>query len=833
MRKLTSHQFDKIASASIATPPAWQLAIFADTNDKLKHKDSAGVVREYSTLDGTETLTNKTLTTPVINGAPTWTGVSNPATGNTLVLRNSDGDIRNLKYTTSITSTTTSGWTLALSNASAGVQRFTGTANHTVTLWSNSVVSVSTLCTIINESTWIITVQTSTGAALWTVAAWQVSIFRSVTTGNTAADWRRFDNISLTTTGTSGAATLSNGVLNIPNYATGWGGGLKLPTYTVGASWADYTTIQAAIDAATTGGLIYVIDGTYTLTSQLLFKYANTRIIGNGYSTKIQGDCATVTTLIWFNASNLSGCSLENFYIANTNWTTQGIGLNFSNTPLCNFKNLHFYNLGTAIRANDTANFTFYNRFEDIKIFECTNWLDFTSTNPFNDNEFSNVRVALKAWGTGKWLYMNNAQGNTFHNCNFEPTSGNTGIHLDTNLVVNTTFYDVYIEGNTTGINITSAQRTTFIGGMIVANTTNVTDTWIDTAYLNTNVNYVLYNQLANVVARDLSNASRKAIDIYNNTSFAHTGGQLVKAELLNATDTSNVLEIANAWSGSSLVLTGDSPRVKFVWVTTEPWTPSSWTWYMYAKSIAWKVVPKWKWPSWLDFPLQFSFWQNNITMWNSTTATAWVWLWTAGAGAGTYTTALPTTTNLYTATKRGRWANVVTTTNQVLGQRNTEAMYMRWWATGQGGFFFYTRCGFDVWTNGGRFFAGMHSGTTVISADPSALNNTVWFCVDAADNGAISFLTRGTVATKASTGFTITSNKGYDLFIFCAPNSSQYTWRIVDFVAWTEASGTATANLPTNTTLLTAWVLASNAALTTVTAIQLGVNKIYIETDY
>lgn len=72
---------------------------------------------------------------------------------------------------------------------------------------------------------------------------------------------------------------------------------------------------------------------------------------------------------------------------------------------------------------------------------------------------------------------MNKAQGNTFHNCNFEPTSGNTGIHLDTNLVVNTTFYDVYIEGNTTGINITSAQRTTFIGGMIVANTTNVTDT--------------------------------------------------------------------------------------------------------------------------------------------------------------------------------------------------------------------------------------------------------------------------------------------------------------------------------------------------------------------
>jgi hypothetical protein len=31
-------------------------------------------------------------------------------------------------------------------------------------------------------------------------------------------------------------------------------------------------------------------------------------------------------------------------------------------------------------------------------------------------------------------------------------------------------------------------------------------------------------------------------------------------------------------------------------------------------------------------------------------------------------------------------------------------------------------------WTNGGRFFAGMHTATTVISAEPSALNNTVGF---------------------------------------------------------------------------------------------------------
>ncbi len=284
----------------------------------------------------------------------------------------------------------------------------------------------------------------------------------------------------------------------------------------------------------------------------------------------------------------------------------------------------------------------------------------------------------------------------------------------------------------------------------------------------------------------------------------------------------------------NDLVLGGTDTGITLAGVTNEPTTPASGTLHYYAKSIAGKMIPKVKGPSGLDYPLQASFWQNNTVLWTPTTATEGVWQGTVGAGAGTYSTALPTTTNLYTAMKRGRWANVVTTTNQVLGQRNTEAMFFRGGSAGQGGFFFFARCGMDVWTNGGRFFAGMHSATTVVSADPSASNNTVGFCVDAGDAGAISFLTRASwAATKAATGFTFASNTGFDLYIFCAPNSSQYTWRIVNITAGTEASGTATLNLPTGATMLTAGVLASNAALTTATSIQLGVNRIYVETDY
>ena len=265
-----------------------------------------------------------------------------------------------------------------------------------------------------------------------------------------------------------------------------------------------------------------------------------------------------------------------------------------------------------------------------------------------------------------------------------------------------------------------------------------------------------------------------------------------------------------------------------------DPAAPAAGYLALYSKSISGRVVPKIKGPSGLDTPLQNAFWQNNIVMWNPTTATAGVWLGTAGAGAGTFSTALPTTTtSLFASVKRARWANIVTTANQVLGQRNTEAMFLRGTTYG-GGFFMYARVGMDVWTNGGRFFCGFHSGTTVISADPSALNNTMGFAVDVADNGAISFLTRAsTTGTKASTGYTITSGVGYDMYIWCKPGDTKLEWRIVDINAGTENSGTATATLPSATVGLTVGALASNAALTPVTSTQIGLNRIYVETDY
>lgn len=289
------------------------------------------------------------------------------------------------------------------------------------------------------------------------------------------------------------------------------------------------------------------------------------------------------------------------------------------------------------------------------------------------------------------------------------------------------------------------------------------------------------------------------------------------------------------SWNATTdtLSITGPTASICMLGVTTEPGTTAG-SGYIYAKSIAGLIHPKFKPAIGRDFPLQSAFWQNTISIWRPSNVTAGLWVNTVGAGFGTYTTSLPTDTTIFTGIRRARYDNVITTTNQVLGQRNTDAMYFRGNAlAGAGGFKFAARVGTDVWANGGRFFVGLHSGTTVISADPSALNDTVGFCCDAGDLGAISFLTRGTVATKTSTGFTLATNVGYDFYISAAPGATSYGWRIVNLNTGVEASGTATLTLPTNNTKLTIGALASNAALATASAIAISVAKIYIETDY
>jgi hypothetical protein len=315
-------------------------------------------------------------------------------------------------------------------------------------------------------------------------------------------------------------------------------------------------------------------------------------------------------------------------------------------------------------------------------------------------------------------------------------------------------------------------------------------------------------------------------IDLDDATPVAPTDGTNVKWQK----DASSPANTSAYVAGIDIRSAGDriSPAV------TSPATPGTDKLNVYASKRAGMMVETALKPLGLAMPQQDAMWNSNIVQWYNGAATAGLWTNSVGAGAGTYTQVMPTATSVYTSMKRGRYANVVTTANQVLGQRNTDAMFSRGSIAGAGGFLFHARAGFDVWTNGGRFFAGLHTATTVISADPSALANTAGFAIDAADNGLIYFITRdATTSNKVSTGFTAVTGKGYDLTFYAAPNGSSISWRIVDINTGTEASGTTSTNLPVTTTMLTAGVLASNGALTPVTSIQLGIHSIYVQTDY
>lgn len=285
----------------------------------------------------------------------------------------------------------------------------------------------------------------------------------------------------------------------------------------------------------------------------------------------------------------------------------------------------------------------------------------------------------------------------------------------------------------------------------------------------------------------------------------------------------------------NTLGLPGADTGIELKGITNEPGTIGADTLRVYSKKIAGKMVPKVKGPSGIDSPIQNSLWGNNVMFWGPSTATGGTAFGTSYSTAGTYATLNPSfSTTLFSTIQRNRYSNVVTTANQALGVRTANALVARGSTVG-GGFFFASRAGFETWTNGGRAFFGMFTGTTgIITADPSATANICGFASEVADNGLIYFMSRNSGTTsKVSTGFTIVSGKGYDCYIHCAPGGSNISWRIVDINTGAEVSGVESTNLPVNTTTMCAGVYASNAALTPVNSIQLSVARIYVETDY
>lgn len=374
-------------------------------------------------------------------------------------------------------------------------------------------------------------------------------------TGVTTIGAGAVDIAMLSATGTPSSSTYLRGD---NTWATPSGGGVQLPTYTACASGCDYSTIQGALDAATGGGVIYLTDNSYTITSTLLYKYNYTYIVGNKERTVITGDGASVTTFIAPNTTALQQIGLLGVKLVQSNVTVQGTAINFSDVSLAIVEDVHIEDFGTGIKLADANNHTFYNSFKNIKMFGCSLGIAIDGSTPTNDNMFYNVRIANKSGGT-YGLYLTNGQANSFYNLNVEPAAatGNTGIYVGSANATDNVFVNAWVEGNTTGVTIASgAARTSFIGGSIAGNsTTDYSDSGTDTQCFNCNVNFSQANLFSPLTITDKSSASKIGINLTNNTSFAHVSSDLAKIELQNATDSSNALRLINAGTGYSLLL--------------------------------------------------------------------------------------------------------------------------------------------------------------------------------------------------------------------------------------------------------------------------------------
>ncbi len=268
------------------------------------------------------------------------------------------------------------------------------------------------------------------------------------------------------------------------------------------------------------------------------------------------------------------------------------------------------------------------------------------------------------------------------------------------------------------------------------------------------------------------------------------------------------------------------------------PATPDAGTMNFFAKSMAGRMLPRVQWPSGVVYPLQPSFFQNNIFSLAPSTTTVLTALWDSHTAVGTISHPLATEAywrmaNFASAATAGTtcWtgsANLLTCTGSVAN-----------WASG---FFYQSRFALpDSSYNqtgastGSRVFSGLTNATmaVVVGLDLLAISNSVWFFRTSSSvltHINWQFTTRNSTAQKiVDTGLPFIPQKVYDVFIFCPPNWTTIWWRIDNVTDWTTASWEVSETLPVNTEFMRC-----GTQLCTINALSrhLRIQKIYLETD-
>lgn len=325
------------------------------------------------------------------------------------------------------------------------------------------------------------------------------------------------------------------------------------------------------------------------------------------------------------------------------------------------------------------------------------------------------------------------------------------------------------------------------------------------------------------------------------NTTLARTTVQSSSnaGALVNfSAGTKNVFLTATAFS---LVEFDPNSAIPIAAASAEPAVPPANTGYLYARSIAGRIFPKWMGPSGFDYPLQPHFGFNNVRKWGggaSTTVATFASVigsmpYTA---AGTITTPAPATTNLLTQTQRSTMSTGGTAGTVSL-IRGNNLIFTRGNAANIGGFTINIRIGLSGLQTGMRAFAGLVD----VAANPTNVDPTttstpggIGLAINASTgNWNLVHNITGTARTVITLGasFPVNTTDLLELVLFCGANAANIGYRVTNWSSGAQASGTLSTNIPANTTFLAPSIWVTNNA--TAAAATMDFIWAEAETDY
>jgi hypothetical protein len=260
----------------------------------------------------------------------------------------------------------------------------------------------------------------------------------------------------------------------------------------------------------------------------------------------------------------------------------------------------------------------------------------------------------------------------------------------------------------------------------------------------------------------------------------------------------------------------------------------------LYCRNRAGRYSLEARGPVMKGYAIQQALYGNNVVLWTpsagTTVSIAFGDTWTARNTTGAQSTPALAATNQVTAMKRASF-NSTTAGNTGAGIQSTSLQFWRGNAANLGGFYFFARFAVEATgsLSGSAAMVGLSTLNGVLGTQtPSTLTGDYIALTKDANESTWFLSTRdNTTTTKTATGLTWATGSVYDFTMFCAPNDSKVTVRLVEYPSDTVYLNNVeiTSTLPRSNTFMAAHCHVRHSGSASVAS--LALNRIYIESDF